>query len=163
MTTENKDLKSGLPETDKVADVDPGFDPVLRNQEKEKEEAEKRAREEMMAEVKAQILSEIASEQDKKMALAEQERERNAEERAKYVDKMKQSKEPWVDIIGQVSDGNGVGIELDWNNAFIDFLRASGINGTDDDEIVQKYITLLLRDMADSMDEDREGTSNFEG
>lgn len=175
---EEKELKSNLPKTDKVAeldvpkpppaaDVDAAFDPVLRNREKEEEEAkrvaEEKAKAEMMAEMKAQILAELASEQEKKVALAAEERKRNAAERAKYVAKMKEAKEPWVDIVGNISDGNGVGIELDWNDAFIDFLRASGINGTDDDEVVQKYITLLLRDMADQMEEEGDTGSEFEG
>lgn len=129
-----------------------------------KKEAEEQARAEMMAEVKAQIMAELQTEQEQKVALAAEERKRNAAERAEYVKNMKASKEPWVDVEGIISDGHGVGIELDWNDAFIDHLRAEGLTGTDEDQIIQKYVTLLLRDMADQIDEENNtGKSDYEG
>ena len=120
-------------------------------------------RKEMMAEIKKELLAELASEHEQKLALAQEERARVTMERDKYVKKMKNSSEPWVDWVSSVSDENGVGMELDWNDAYVDFLRANGVTGADDDAVVHKYVTLLLRQGADAIDEEFEDKSNYEG
>lgn len=69
-------------------------------------------------------------------------------------DKQRQnSKEPWVEIksadntIGE--DGsNSIKIDLDWNDAFIEYLKSNGITGPNDDTIVQKWLSLLYQDIA---------------
>lgn len=170
MTNKNQEkLKTGLP-IDSLNEVDiqdnPSEADVAKEalaKKKQVEDAEAKAKAEMMAEVKAQILSELASEKEQKRFELQEERKKNAAERAKYVKEMKASNEPWVDVEGLITDGQGVGIELDWNDAFIDFLRAEGITGTDEDQIIQKYVTLLLRDMADQIDEQNEDKSQYEG
>ena len=105
------------------------------------------------AQLKAQILQEMKSEQA--VAMEEQSVRRLEEkaEQANYVKKMKESPDPWVDIIGWVHTDEGVKIELEWNDAFVDYLRANGVTGADEDQVVQKWVTLLLRDMADQMDD----------
>ena len=163
MTKKTEELQSSLPDVDTVAEIDPTLAKETEKPANDAPAIDPSMMEQLKKDLTTQIMKELASEQEKKIALVAEERKKAAAERAKYVAKMKQSKEPWVDIIGNVSDGNGIGIELDWNDAFIDFLRASGINGTDDDEVVQRYITLLLRDMADQMEEEQDGVSEFEG
>ena len=116
-------------------------------------------------ELKNQILNELKDEQVQKMELEKERRERESEEQRKYVAKMKESPDPWVDIIGWVKDSNGVRTELQWNDAFVDYLRAEGITGVDDDTVVQKWVVVLMHDMANRMEEEQKDNENseFEG
>lgn len=80
--------------------------------------------------------------------------------RKSAVEKKEEKKEPWVEILGGVHDpSKGVKISLDWNKEFVDYLRENGITGTDDEAIVQKWVTMLFRDM---MEEGKENTNEFE-
>lgn len=66
-----------------------------------------------------------------------------AEREAKY-----NSTEPWVEIkSADFNELKGVHIELDWNEAFIEYLKSSGIKGPDDETIVQKWLAMLYRDL----------------
>jgi len=105
----------------------------------------------------AQVVDELKDDRTRKLEEAKFRREQEDIEQSKYIEKMKQSPDPWVDIIGWVRTDEGVKVELEWNDAFVDYLRSSGIKGTEDEELVQKWVTLLLRDMADGM-EDRFGS-----
>lgn len=60
------------------------------------------------------------------------------------------NKDGWVHIKGAVIDEeHGMKMELDWNDQFIDYLRENGINGADDEVVVQKWITMLYADLMD--------------
>ncbi len=106
----------------------------------------------LIAAIKAQVLEEMKDENTRKMELARAEREKQRKEYEEYVAKMKESKEPWVDVTGWSETDQGVKVELEWNDAFVDYLRANGVTGADDEQVVQKWVTLLLRDMADQME-----------
>lgn len=108
---------------------------------------------EIKEQLKAQIFNELKDDQTRKIEEAKFRREEEDTEHSRYVEKMKQSPDPWVDIIGWVRTDEGVKIELEWNDAFVDYLRSNGIKGADEDQVVQKWVTLLLRDMADQMEE----------
>jgi len=116
-------------------------------------------------EIKQQVLSEMKNERTLAMEEAAVRREDEAAERQKYFDKMKESPEPWVEIIGWVQTEQGVKVELEWNNAFIDFLKTEGVTGTDEDQVVQKWVAMLLHNIADDMGEQStpEGESEFQG
>jgi len=103
--------------------------------------------------LKAQLLEELKDEQTKKLEEARARRKKEQEEHQKYIETMKQSPDPWVDIVGWVHTDKGVKVELEWNDAFVDYLRSNGISGTDEEQVVQKWVTLLLRDMADQMED----------
>lgn len=103
-------------------------------------------------ELKNQILDEMKSERQRKFEEAQRERELIKKEYEDYVGRMKQSSEPWVDVSGWQQDDKGVKVELDWNDAFVDYLKSNGVTGVDDEQVVQKWVTLLLRDMADQLD-----------
>ncbi len=111
--------------------------------------------------IKAQIFNELKDDNTRRIEEAKFRRESEDVEYSKYVEKMKDSPDPWVDIIGWVRTDEGVKIELEWNNAFVDYLRGNGIKGTDEDQVVQKWVTLLLRDMADQMEERFGNDSEF--
>ncbi len=106
----------------------------------------------LIAAIKAQVIEEMKDENTRKMELARAEREKQRKEYEEYVAKMKESKEPWVDVTGWSETDQGVKVELEWNDAFVDYLRANGVTGADDEQVVQKWVTLLLRDMADQME-----------
>jgi len=73
-----------------------------------------------------------------------------------------ETKEPHVEIIGDgIDPKKGIKMELDWNDAFIDYLKANGYKGTDEETIVQLWITHLYQNMMESMAND--DTSEFAG
>ena len=108
---------------------------------------------ELYAQIKADLLKDIMSEEEKKKQAMTEARENEKRAREDYVEKMKDSTDPWVDIIGWVDTGDGVRVELDWNQAFVNMLIDAGYVGRSDEMIVQQWITILLRDMADRMED----------
>ena len=108
---------------------------------------------ELYAQIKADLLKDLMSEEEKKKQAMIDARENEKKARDDYVEKMKDSTEPWVDIIGWVDTGEGVRVELDWNQAFVSMLIEAGYVGRSDEMIVQQWITILLRDMADRMED----------
>lgn len=85
--------------------------------------------------------------------------EQSAREEAEKA--FRESDEPWVDIKAIVHDPEkGVKIELDWNDAFVIYLKQNGYTGVNDESIIQKYIITLTRDIVESMDGEKE--SEFE-
>lgn len=68
---------------------------------------------------------------------------------------------PEVRIYHIVEDPKkGIGIEIDWNDAFIDYLRANGYIGVDENQIIQKYIISWLQHV--QLQEAESGVSEFE-
>ncbi len=107
---------------------------------------------ELIALLKAQILEELKGDEDKKVAQAEKARKEGDAIRAEFVEKMKKSPEPWVDILMWTETPTGVKYELDWNDAFITHLQTNGVKGVDDDQTVQKWVAILLRSSVDDME-----------
>lgn len=117
---------------------------------------------ELIAEVKKQVTAEIVSEMKEKRVYEEKEKELRQEqedlEHANYVATMKESDEPWVEMVGDVRDTQkGQRVQLEWNNAFISHLKDAGFKGVDDEQIIQQYLAMLLRDTTDKY-EDRYGS-----
>lgn len=79
-----------------------------------------------------------------------------SEEAEKYRD----SKEPWVTIVGETVTEDGIQLSLDWNAAFVNFLRAQGIAGTDETQVVQKWLAMIAKQTADNLGEGK--LSEFE-
>ncbi|KKM95915.1 hypothetical protein LCGC14_1183310 [marine sediment metagenome] len=82
--------------------------------------------------------------------------------RKSAVEEIKEEKKtPWVKILGGVHDpSKGVKISLDWNKEFVDYLRENKITGTDDEAVVQKWVTMLFRDMMEEGKENTDETTN---
>lgn len=58
--------------------------------------------------------------------------------------KFKHSAEPWVSVVGDIEEGsNGLKLDVDWNDAFIKYLRQNGMTGTRDEDVVAHWITTL--------------------
>lgn len=79
-----------------------------------------------------------------------------------YVAAMKKSPVGWVDLRGISEAGQGIRIELDWNDAFIQELRNSGITGADDEAVAQKWLALLSRDLDESSALEEDATAKSE-
>jgi len=114
----------------------------------------------LIDEVKKLVTAEIMAELKENNALAAKEKEIAREqedlEYQKYVDIMMKSDEPWVDFVGNVRDTEqGQRLQMNWNDAFIKFLREIGITGIDEEQLVQKYITALLYDMTERNKENK--------
>jgi hypothetical protein len=76
-------------------------------------------------------------------------------EKAKDVDQRKNSSVPWVDINTADFDlSTGFKIDLDWNDAFIAYLRQNGIKGQTDEIIVQKWLAFLYEDIVGRIEQD---------
>lgn len=102
--------------------------------------------------LRKQILDELKADATREEAQAEKARGEGDVVRTKFVEEMKKSSEPWVDVLMWVETPTGVKYQLDWNDAFIKHLENNGIQGTDEDQTVQKWVALLLRSSADNMD-----------
>lgn len=102
--------------------------------------------------VRKQVLDELKQESVREQAQSSKAREEADAIRTKFVDEMKLSSEPWVDILFWVETENGVKYQLDWNNAFIKHLENNGIKGVDEETTVQKWCALLLRSSVDDME-----------
>ena len=60
----------------------------------------------------------------------------------------KDSVEPHVEIISdRIDPVKGLVIELDWNDAFVQYLKDSGFEGRDEETIVHKWLSVLYQDM----------------
>lgn len=147
---------------------DPNFDPISKIAESVPDvlQVNKEMLTALKLELKQEMLEEFKNDKDKQAALKDQQRRDQAKEYQDFVIKMKQSPEPWVDVQGWVETDQGVEMKLDWNSAFVTYLREEGMTGSDDDEVVQKYVTLLLRDMSDRIEQrfekDKDSSSEFE-
>lgn len=104
--------------------------------------------------IKRQVMNELRDEKTREAEEAKIRRLEQKKEHEKYVEMMKQSPDPWVEIEGWVETSEGARIELEWNNAFVDYLREQGISGADDDQVVQKWVTHLMYDLTQRMSED---------
>lgn len=66
----------------------------------------------------------------------------------------KTSTEPWVEIkSSSVDPVKGLMIELDWNDAFVQYLKDNGLQGRDDETIVQKWVALLYENLVNGLEE----------
>lgn len=88
------------------------------------------------------------------------EREANKPQIKKVVseeaDKHRDSKDPFVTIIGDKVTEEGIEISLDWNDAFVKYLRTQGVAGADDTQIVQHWLAMISRQAADKLHENYE-------
>lgn len=87
-------------------------------------------------------------------------RKKEEKDKEKY-----ESTEPWVEIrSAEFNENRGIRIELDWNDAFVNHLKESGIKGSNEEEIVQKWLAFLYQDLIEKLEsksidrKDSEGT-----
>jgi len=69
-------------------------------------------------------------------------------------DPEKYSDEPWVSIVGEgVDPDRGLQIQLDWNSAFIRFLKNSGYIGVTDESVVGQWLVHLYKHVAEEIEQ----------
>lgn len=74
------------------------------------------------------------------------------------------SDDPWIEITSEGFDKNkGIAIGLDWNDAFIAYLKDNGVTGQDDEDIVRKYIAFLYTDLIDKFEAKVENNASAKG
>jgi len=75
----------------------------------------------------------------------------------------KESTEPWVNVARTTFDENDPRqgyMELEWNTAFINFLRENGYTGKTDEDLVDKWFTDLCKNIGAQMDEETKFVAN---
>lgn len=108
---------------------------------------------ELVKEVREQVLAELKEEEARKKALEEKARQEEMQRRDEYLERMKESKTPWVELMGITEKDGRIKIELEWNDAFVAQLRQAGYNGSED-RIMQQYIAELAYDVSEDMKND---------
>lgn len=107
---------------------------------------------EIVKELKSQILEELDNQDARAREKLKIQREKDLEVRTEYVDRMKKSLDPWMELIAISIDKHGeIRIELEWNDAFIKELRKNGFTGPDDNTIMQRYVAVLAKDVSEDM------------
>lgn len=109
---------------------------------------------ELIDQIKKQVIQEM---RDEKKLEEEEKKFRQQEERElheQYVIRMKNSPDPWVEVVGWNESDQGVKVELEWNPPFIKLLRDNGISGADDDQVVQKWLILMMHDLTNNENEE---------
>lgn len=115
---------------DKLKDIDPEILKILREQ----------------------VIKDLDDRDAREKAKEDAQRQKDLEVRKNYVARMKESPEPWMELVAISADERGqVKIELDWNSAFVDDLRQNGFNGPDEETVIQRYVAILARDVAEDM------------
>ena len=56
-----------------------------------------------------------------------------------------------VELVALLQEEDGIKIELDWDLKFIDHLKSVGYTGTNDEEIIQKYLLSLTNEITIDM------------
>lgn len=100
----------------------------------------------------AELLEESKKEAEKKKSEAERvhrEKVEKAEDTiSALTDEMQESDKPYVIVRSIGFDSrNGVQVQLDWNPAFIRYLKAGGIDGRNEDEIVRRWLAMLSHEI----------------
>ena len=115
-----------------------------------KEAAEQEARE-------AEEAEELAKEK------AEEERQAEIKKAAEnIIEEKMESDEPWVEMVGaSVDPEKGIRVELNWNPAFIKYLREGGIQGASEEECAQRWLAMISKDIDGRYaDDDDDGKDN---
>lgn len=106
----------------------------------------------------AQYSEELKTERERSASLT-QELETVTEEIGVYRSKVAEDDakrngvEPWVEIKSERIDPiKGIQIELDWNPAFVQYLKDNGITGRDEETAVQRWIAMLYQNLMDRLE-----------
>ncbi|HCT29956.1 MAG TPA: hypothetical protein DIW31_04320 [Bacteroidales bacterium] len=76
-------------------------------------------------------------------------------------DTKEDSEEPWVEVVACGLDPiKGLHYELNWNDAFIRYLRQSGYTGSADETIVGKWMVDLWKQTSDELNS--QGRNQYE-
>ena len=107
---------------------------------------------ELIKQQAADLLEESKKEAERKKDEAEREHQEKVEKAEDTISaltaEMVESETPYVIVRSIGFDSrNGVQVQLDWNPAFIRYLKAGGIDGRNEDEIVRRWLAMLSHDI----------------
>lgn len=75
-------------------------------------------------------------------------------------DAIRNSTEPWVVIKSAKADPvKGIAIELDWNDAFIQYLKDNGLQASSEEILVQKWLAFLYDDLITKLEDNAINTT----
>ena len=106
---------------------------------------------EILEAIKQQVIADLDDRDAREKEKNRIQIEEDLKVREEYLERMKKSPKPWVELVGMSQVGGNIKIELDWNDAFVTELRKNGFTGPDDETVVQRYIAVLARDVAEDM------------
>ena len=107
---------------------------------------------EIVAAIRNQVLMELDDRDAREREKERIKREEDLKAREQYLSRMKDSPEPWMELVAISANEKGqIKIELEWNDAFVKQLRENGFVGPDDETVMQRYVAVLARDVADDM------------
>ena len=99
---------------------------------------------EMLKAQAAELIEETKRKKDEEQEKLREKVEKAEETISLLTQDMQDSTEPYVIIRSMdFTPEKGIGIQLDYNDAFIKYLVASGINGRNEDEIVRHWLAVL--------------------
>lgn len=132
----------------------------LRDEAKKELENER-----LKQEMEEQKIAEQKAEEERLAARVEEERQVQIQLAAEKLneDKMN-SDEPWVEMVGEsVDPEKGIKVELNWNPAFIKYLREGGIQGASEEECAQRWLAMVAQDVDSRVgDHDNDGKDDSE-
>lgn len=71
-----------------------------------------------------------------------------------FLKQRKESDEPWIEVMGgDVDPEKGLQLNLDWNDAFINQLRAQGYKGTTEGSLVGQWLLAVSQSVASEEDD----------
>jgi len=83
-----------------------------------------------------ELMQELIAAQDERIQLLD--------EKIEYLEGLrarKESDEPWVELLGgDVDPDKGLEMKLDWNDAFVEQLRAQGYKGTTESSLIAQWL-----------------------
>lgn len=69
---------------------------------------------------------------------------------------------PWVEIKSdKVSPTKGIELELDWNDAFVEYLRDNGFVAEQDEQVVQTWLLMVYKELMDNLEDKSIEKSDF--
>lgn len=67
----------------------------------------------------------------------------------------KKSNEPWAGLsVSEVNKDGQVGLKLDWNDEFINYLKRNGINGQSEDDMMAIWFASLVKEWGEEIDKE---------
>lgn len=67
---------------------------------------------------------------------------------------LKNSDEPWCDFQTNIQPDGRVKIKMDWNKAFIQWLKENGFKASNEEDMVSAYFSSLVREAGDELTEE---------
>ena len=110
------------------------------------------SKDQMQEYIAEQVNIQFANKVEQERKATKARRDGELEVRNQYTGVMKDSPEPWVDLQGYTETPQGLKISLEWNDAFIDHLKTQGLTGSDEDEVVHRWLAMLMQDVAEDTD-----------